>query len=789
MKILPRQRLSFSEKSANNFEWAKEVIDALTVSFSIDGNHTASNVSEYNRMLSNYQLYNNKLNQQDFERECNPLGLSIGQFQDAIQPYNKTYNKIQVLLGEEYRRPFNFRTILVNSDGIKSKLANRDKILRDYVTSQVQQVIAKLSESLGLSSEELAPELFDEKQLAEISNTSFLDAKEITASKILNYLTKKLSIQDLKNDAFKHALISAREFVYVGTRNNEPLVEVLNPLGVFYHKSAETKFIQDSLYAGYRTYLTPAEVLDRYGSYMTEEERKSIDDDYMPYGHRSGRPYNDADSLLLSPQGSAFEEGSYGKPSATDLLVQHVEWKSQKKVGFLSYINEYDELQTDIVSEDFPLPEGYSTRVDKREYNRKVTTYNWEQDGQTFSLEWSYVPEVWTGTKIGNDIYVMIGPKREQFRSMDNPQDVKLGYHGFVYNAMNSEPVSIMDRMKPFQYLYFIIMHKLKKLIAQDNGKVFPFDVSMVDPVIGLEKTLYYLKEMNISFYNPMANADQPGAYQRAGTISSATDMSNMQNIMGYINLIAAIDQQISDVAGITRQREGQVLPGEAVSNAQSAMTMSALVTEIYFSAHNKVWQQVLTSMVQVAQTVYKDKPQIKQYVLDDLTVASLQISPDEFANDEFGVFISDSAKEEELFQSMKMLSDRLLQANRAKFSDIVRMFKASSIEELERQIVTSEEQQFEQEQAAQQAQLQAQQQMEQERQQHELEMKIMDQEHEIRIAEIESFKFVKEQDADRNGVPDQFEIEKFKVDTALKMRKLDLEEEKIKKQAIGPTK
>ena len=383
----------------------------------------------------------------------------------------------------------------------------------------------------------------------------------------------------------------------------------------------------------------------------------------------------------------------------------------------------------------------------------------------------------------------MIGPKREQFRSMDNPQDVKLGYHGFVYNAMNSEPVSIMDRMKPFQYLYFIIMHKLKKLIAQDNGKVFPFDVSMVDPVIGLEKTLYYLKEMNISFYNPMANADQPGAYQRAGTISSATDMSNMQNIMGYINLIAAIDQQISDVAGITRQREGQVLPGEAVSNAQSAMTMSALVTEIYFSAHNKVWQQVLTSMVQVAQTVYKDKPQIKQYVLDDLTVASLQISPDEFANDEFGVFISDSAKEEELFQSMKMLSDRLLQANRAKFSDIVRMFKASSIEELERQIVTSEEQQFEQEQAAQQAQLQAQQQMEQERQQHELEMKIMDQEHEIRIAEIESFKFVKEQDADRNGVPDQFEIEKFKVDTALKMRKLDLEEEKIKKQAIGPTK
>jgi len=785
MKILPRQRLSFSEKSANNFEWAKEVIDALTVSYSIDGNHTTSNISEYNRILSNYQLYNNKLNQQDFERECNPLGLSIGQFQDTIQPYNKTYNKIQVLLGEEYRRPFNFRAILVNSDGIKSKLSSRDKLLRDYVTSQIQQLVSTLSQSYGVTNEELMPELFDEKQLAEISNTSYLDQREILASQILNYLSKKLSIPDIKNDAFKHALISARELVYVGSRNNEPHVEVLNPLGCFYHKSAETKFIQDSLYAGYRTYLTPAEVLDRYGAYMTEEERKEIDDNYKPYGHQSSYIMNDADSLLLSSQGAALEEGSYGKPSGSDLLVQHVEWKSQKKVGFLTFLNEYSELQTEIVSEDFPLPEGYSTRTERKEYNRKVTTYNWDQDGATYSLEWSYVPEVWTGTKIGNDIYVMIGPKQEQFRSLDNPQDVKLGYHGFIYNAMNSEPVSIMDRMKPFQYLYFIIMHKLKKLIAQDNGKIFPFDVSMVDPAIGLEKTLYYLKEMNISFYNPMANADQPGAYQRAGTISSATDMSNMQNIMGYINLIAAIDQQISDVAGITRQREGQVLPGEAVTNAQSAMTMSALVTEIYFSAHNKVWQQVLTSLIQVAQSIYKDKPATKQYVLDDLSVATLKITPEALNDAEFGVFISDSAKEEELFQSMKVLSDRLLQANRAKFSDIVRMFKATSIEELERMIVTSEEEQFQQDQAAQQAQLQAQQQMEQERQQHELQMKVMDQEHEIRIAEIESFKFVKEQDSDNNGVPDQFEVEKFKVDTALKMRKLDLEEEKIKKQAI----
>jgi hypothetical protein len=121
-----------------------------------------------------------------------------------------------------------------------------------------------------------------------------------------------------------------------------------------------------------------------------------------------------------------------------------------------------------------------------------------------------------------------------------------------------------MDRMKPFQYLHFIVMHKLKKPIAQDQGKVFHFDVSMVDPKIGIEKTLYYLKEMNLDIFNPLANADEPGQAQR-GKIASETDMSNMQYIMNYINILAAIDNQISEVAGVSRQREGQTTPTEAV--------------------------------------------------------------------------------------------------------------------------------------------------------------------------------------------------------------------------------
>jgi hypothetical protein len=270
-------------------------------------------------------------------------------------------------------------------------------------------------------------------------------------------------------------------------------------------------------------------------------------------------------------------------------------------VGFLTFINEYGDEEKLIVSEDFVVPDNHTVSTVQEEFSSKCKYYLWEQDGVSYSLKWDWIPQIWTATKIGNSVLTMVGPKEEQFRSTDNPYKVKLGYHGIVYNAMNATPVSLMDRMKPFQYLYFIVMHKLKKAIAQDQGKVFYFDVSMVDPKVGLEKTMYYLKEMNILFFNPLHNADQPGQAQR-GTVTSAADMSTMGDIINYISVLSAVDAQISEVAGVSRQREGQTAPTEAVSNSQSNIQMSALITEVYFQAHNKLWEKILTSLVHQTQ-------------------------------------------------------------------------------------------------------------------------------------------------------------------------------------------
>jgi len=373
----------------------------------------------------------------------------------------------------------------------------------------------------------------------------------------------------------------------------------------------------------------------------------------------------------------------------------------------------------------------------------------------------------------------MIGPKEIQFRSVDNPYDVSLGYHGIIYNATNAESISLMDRMKPFQYLYFIVMHKLKKLIAQDQGKIFHFDVSMVDPKIGLEKTLYYIKEMSIDIFNPLANADAPGQAQR-GKVTGETDWSNMQHILNYISILGAIDAQISEVAGVSRQREGQTTPTEAVSNAQSNIQMSALITEIYFQTHAKLWEKTLSSLIQVAKHVWRGQNVVKQYILDDLSLATLELSADELSDCDLGIFITDSGKEYEMFQALKGISDGLLNTNRATFSDLITLYEASSASELKESIRQSEKQTMDRESQSQQAEIQAAQQAQQAAQEFELLKQARDHAHKEKLAQIEVFKFQQDIDIDNNGIPDPLEVEKFLNDKDLKERQLKLDEKKF---------
>jgi hypothetical protein len=761
--ILPAQRKSYKEKAKEDFKWAKECIDAVALRmYQYNSNDNTGYYSDIARKLVNYRLYNNELDQNDFERECNPYNIKAEEFIEKIQPYNKIPNKVNVLLGEELKRPFNFKVFLLNDSAVNAYTRAKKELNKRYIKFTLDQEIAKykaqLAQEMGDPQSEEEANQFMEQLQAEVDkivtpemmdkylSTEWRDGVEIMMDQLLQWFNRKLRVRSLKNDGFKHALISGEEHVWVGVINGEPTIKVLNPVKTFYHKSSEVSHVQDGFYAGYRTRMTAADCLTEFGDDLTDEQKEKIDS-YTAmsslYGMTDEIINKEINLLDLNKSlewrlgkgaGTMITVGSYGPSTLNDLDVVHVEWRSQRKFGFLTSLNDVDEKgdpMMDLMDESFKVPDTATKVRYTDKYGNQKTKYTWIVDDQAFELEWVWLPEVWEGTRIAYDIYVNVRPKPYQQRSLKEPYKVKLGYHGLAYNSMNASSISLVDRGKPFQYLYFILLHKMKEVIAKDMPPLTMIDMSMIPKTLTNEQWLYYYKQ-GLGFYDPNQNNEgNPSNISGQKGPAFEVQRSAMQHVNNYIEILAWVDNQINEVMGITKQREGQTAQYETATNAQQNIVQSNNITEILFQAHNNLWEQVLTSLIETAQLCYKDDPKRIPVVLDDLSRQIIEIHPDDIADIELGAFISDGVNDSQNLEQLRQMALTFAQ-NKHSMPEIINLFQATSMSQLKRESEVYEKMKQRMAQAQEEAQRQHEQLINQ------ANIEAQDRQHQYRLEEID---------------------------------------------------
>lgn len=813
VKRIPAQRVSFSKKKEKDYQWAKDTIDAIITErfdyaydywnnpsgYTKDG-HKQYKDSDYYRKIVNYRLFNNQVEQSDFQLALDPLDIE-GEYKDDVQPYNKAYNKINALLGEEWKRGLNYKSVLVNPEAANEYTREKKELLREYLENERNQQILKVIQKY--------PELYNEEQIEQLQGLidqqtltpeqieqymtkNWRQAAALAADEILQVLKKEQNLSAKKNDGFKHTLISGEEFIWIGEENGQPVANLLNPIKVFFHKSSETEYIQDGYYAGYRTRMPVSDVLNLYGEYMTESQKNMFDDERGSgnmYGIRDdfiGKEYDNKgynESFDWKNRSTeSDEEGSYGYGYEDDIEVIHVEWVSQRKVAFITYQDDNGREKVDILSEEFKIPENHQRIRYKTEHKNYRTKYIFTLGDKQVELEWLYIPEVWEGMKIEEE-YIKIGPKKQQFRSTINPFKVKLGYHGLVYNAMNAPTISLMDRMKPFQYLYFIVMHKMKQMLAADLPPLVNIDMDMIPKKLTNEEYLYYNK-LGLNFYSGSMNSEG-GQVQLSGQKGNyELPRSTMQHVANYISILQQIDEQIGDVAGVTRQREGQTNAQESVTGTQTAIVRSSYVTEPLFTAHNKLWEKVLTSLVEVASNLWSENNFSVPYLLDDMTQGVLEIKKDMFLNNEIGVFIADNAKENEALESMRNpdLVQVMIQ-NGVKPSQVLGLYQATSVEKIKDEWKKIEDIKDQLEQNIRQYEAEAGERQEQMRiearedeQAHEMEKLDKEIASKEKVAIIGAMGFAEDKDINDNNVPDVLEIERLRNER----EKLRIEDKKV---------
>lgn len=753
----PLQRLPMSKKTQDWKEACVDYIAGHSQGSSRDGN----NRSRKEEMQTYYDLYNSIYSEKDLKYVTNPFKQQDG-FPAMAQDYNIIKPKIDLLLGEETKRPFNFR-VVHTSDIATSEIQDKAKqMIIDYIQATIMSKLgpeeqARYQEALQ-SGEIMTPE-----QIQKYLSKDYKDIAEITAYHSLNYLKNKLNITHEFFKGWKDALIGGEEIYYVGIVNGEPCLQRINPIYFDYDSdTSDLEFIHEAQWCCYEMIMSLTEVYDRLYDKMSEKQLNELLDMMDDRSKGGVTPEVRKTSLDYPHIKTHSINGFSSNPfeEADNIHVWHCCWKSLKKIGFVN-----------IVNPETGMPEEY--QVDE--------TY--KETGNELDVEWKWIIEVWEGYRIGQDLYVGIQPVEYQHISADNPNTQRLPYTGVIYNNTNSRPRSLVSMMKPLQYMYIVLWYRLELAMARDKGKVVTMDITQIPKSMNIDvaKWMHYLSALGVNFVNPYEEGwDIPG--REGGKPSqfnqiSALDLTMANTIDQYINLMDKIESMLSEISGVSKQREGSISSNELVGNVERSVAQSAHITEPWFWVHNQVKKECLTMLLDTAKHAWKDNKTSIQYVLDDATRAFLTLS-DDFFYEDMDIFVEDTTKNQQQIEALKNLMQPAMQ-NGASLLDIAEIITMDNVTMIRSKLEEIEQKRMEQQQAMEQAQAEREQQMaqiqneikEEELMLKEAEMDLKKYEIDsnnatkITVAQLNAYRGAENMDQDMNGIPDPIEIGKQAIE------------------------
>ena len=710
----PRQKLSRRKKTQ---KWGEECVESA---LGLIGIYDHTRRSSRFKKKRNYDLYNGKFDKKDLEYVTDPLGLGgVAELPATLQYYDIVSPIFNLLFGEEAKRKFSYVVRAVNEDAITGKevemknavvemfsgLINqhREAMQAEMPDPQSQQEQAQMAQQI----EQSIPENL--KRIQQYFTYDFQDMNESTAHKLLTFLEKDLKLGDMFKKGWEDALIAGEEIYHIEQVAQEPTAKRVNPLEFYCLLPHNSDYVDDADIIVEDTWMSVNTVIDNYYEDLSP---KQIDALEKEQGNRGSMESN---SLLNYPSPEKlFIENRDGEDAGDvfnyydqdgNIRVTKVTWKSMRRIGRLSYFDEQGVSQETVVTEAYKIDESKGE-----------------------SIEWMWISEYWEGTKLGGDIYLNIRPKKQQFRRMDNLSVCKSGYVGTIYNANNSQSVSLMDRLVPWVYLYITLWYRLELAISANQGKIALIDLSLIPDGWEVEKWMYYAQSMKFGFvdsFNEGKKGQSTG--KLAGNISTQNKVLDMETgnfIQSHVQLLDFVESKVQSLSGVTRQRLGSITSSELVGTTERAVEQSSHITEKWYDIHNTTKVRVLQSLLDVAKDVYSGKTKKFQYVTDDLATMTFKLMGDEFGYSEYGIFVSNANQDLQALEALKSLTQAALQNDKMSISDVISVYNSSSIADIKNKIKTSEAESQQREQQLQQQQVQMQQQqMQMQQQEKEMQM------------------------------------------------------------------
>lgn len=746
----PRQKLPLSKKGK---KWQEDCVNYIIG----EGNVTSggNSTSYYGELQTYYNLYNSIFDEKDFKSITNPFKVEDG-FPATPHDFNIIRPKVDLLIGEETKRPLNFRVIRTSQEATSEMQEKEKQMILQYIEAAIT---AKMSpeEAQQFQEQLQSGEIMPPEQIAKYMDKDYKDIVENTAYHSLTYLREKLDLDNEFIKGWKDGLISGREIYYVGVLNAEPYAERVNPICFSYDKSPDLDFIEDGSWCCRKMRMPITEVYDRYYDKLEEKDLDRLEE---MIGSTPGRNLGDRSPVDMGIQLRIYDNPIFEGSGKSLVNVWHCCWKSFKKIFYVTTTDDAGQPQINIVDETY------------------------QPVGNEVSIEPDWIIEVWEGYRAGSDLYFGIQPIEYQHVSIDNPNSQKLPYCGAIYSNTNSKPRSLVSILKPLQYMYIVLWYRLELAIARDKGKVVNMDITQIPKSMNISpaKWMHYLSSVGVNFINPYEEGwnipGREGGKPAQFNQITALDLTMSNVIAEYIQLMDKIEELAGTISGITQQREGAVRTSEMVGNVERSVVQSSHITEPLFWVHNQCKRRVLNMLLNTAKGAWEETGKQKlQYIFDNGERAFLDITP-KFYYEDMDVFVSDTSKDLENIQKLQQLIQPAMQngASLLEAAEILTNDNFNIIKQKLKDMQTRQEQIQQQQQEAEAQQQQQLQQMQNESKQQELMLQEaqmdlqryqidQDNQTKIAVAQINAYRGTEELDQDQNGIPDPVEIGKQAIE------------------------
>ena len=405
-------------------------------------------------------------------------------------------------------------------------------------------------------------------KLVEDINENFISEYEIAGQNVVEYIiqSRNVDLVTKLRQLFVDLLVSGFTFYRVLPSSSPKNISIqcLNPLNVFPDLNYDSPYINESYRIVVRSYLTRNQILSKYGKDLSKEDVAKIEEMWSDSLETTGsyfvRSYN-RDGTPATDGIRAGEEVTPGYPGQhwyqRDLIpVYEVEW-----------------IETD---KDF-VEQRYST------------------------------------VRIGSEIYILKGKDENVIRTKDAPNKATLTVNGVWFNNRDDEPFSMVQKCMVLQDRYDLLHFYRDNLIAQ-SGSVGDFiNLPTLPSILGddlserLMKWKAYKKQGMALIDTSQDGQIGTGQAPLNQIFNGYDDTVKVQAIQAIQLAIDSVEQTTSSITGVFRERLNGIQQRDAVSNVQTGINNSFIVTKQWHYQMDLVTREILLDSLNCAKIVYKD--------------------------------------------------------------------------------------------------------------------------------------------------------------------------------------